>query len=315
MSYPSSLSSSSGAWDYDDRCRLIQGVFATLMQVALAAVALSSLLLKRFCERPRRPLLIFALDTSKQAVSMGTAHLTNLATAYVLSTILGHKPGQHPHQCSWYLITFFFDCTLGSISAYAGIRLVQMAARRVRLAPLEQSGFYGKPVRPSWFAAQLGAWVVIVIAGRVCNALIEWAAWKPLNTLAAILGYPLRNHPQLELAIVMITCPVLLNIFQAFIQDQFLKRSARRKQQEKREQQETSPLLGQQQQESPSSVYSTPLPGADVDVDDDDVEEESSPDEATSSSPPPAEPASPIPSEMHPAVLLLKGDSSDEERR
>lgn len=49
-----------------------------------------------------------------------------------------------------------------------------------------------------------------------------YAFSSPLSFLGSILFYPVHGHPKLELLIVMIGCPLVMNMVQFWIQDSFL---------------------------------------------------------------------------------------------
>eukprot|EP00727_Mastigamoeba_balamuthi_P002121 m51a1_g11906 hypothetical protein (316) ;mRNA; r:628112-629326 len=244
----------------EDRCELVAGIFAPVLQVgvALALIALGSLVLKRYQEKPRRPWLIWSADTSKQAASAATAHLMNLLTALLMSVVAGAGGHTRVHQCSWYLITFLFDTTAGSLFSYIGTLLVFAAARRVGVRCLSHSGDYGTPPRATWWLAQTAAWILIVLVARMLNALIVYVLRVPLSFVAAWIAWPFRDYPKLFLTLIMIICPVFLNI----LQDQFLKGTEPSKgaaRQREAEDEEAKPLLVNPSHSSPDS-YSMATP-------------------------------------------------------
>jgi len=68
----------------DGECHLF-GSFSILIQGALGALALLSLVYKRWRERPQRPVKIWAFDVSKQVVGSILLHLVNLAMSELSS--------------------------------------------------------------------------------------------------------------------------------------------------------------------------------------------------------------------------------------
>lgn len=103
-------------------CRLL-GPFALLIQGALGALALLSLVWKRYRERPRRPLKVWSFDVSKQVVGSMMLHLANLFMSMLSSgdfkmaaeeRLEKHKPGfaqdkDMPNPCSFYLLNLAID--------------------------------------------------------------------------------------------------------------------------------------------------------------------------------------------------------------
>jgi hypothetical protein len=79
-------SSSPMAGDNNDtgECRLL-GPFAILVQLALGALALLSLVYKRWRERPQRPVKIWFFDASKQVVGSALVHVANVFMSMLTS--------------------------------------------------------------------------------------------------------------------------------------------------------------------------------------------------------------------------------------
>jgi hypothetical protein len=93
-------------------CQLL-GPFAILVQGALGALALLSLVYKRWRERPQRPLKIWAFDASKQVFGTVLLHLANLLmsmfSAGQLEVTLAATSKYQPNPCSFYLLNLGID--------------------------------------------------------------------------------------------------------------------------------------------------------------------------------------------------------------
>ena len=95
-------------------CRLL-GPFAILIQAALGALALLSLVYKRWRERPQRPVKIWTFDVSKQVVGSILLHLANLLMSMISSGEMTTVPtidgeGEyHANPCSFYLLNLAID--------------------------------------------------------------------------------------------------------------------------------------------------------------------------------------------------------------
>lgn len=59
----------------------ILGNFGVIIQIVLGGLTFSALLVKRCFEKPKRPALIWILDTSKQLFSALLAHVMNMMIA------------------------------------------------------------------------------------------------------------------------------------------------------------------------------------------------------------------------------------------
>lgn len=97
-------------------CELL-GSFSLLVQSALGILALSSLVWKRWRERPQRPLKIWAFDASKQVVGSMLLHVANLFMSMLSAGNLSVKlqvsekdPEEYrPNPCSFYLLNLAID--------------------------------------------------------------------------------------------------------------------------------------------------------------------------------------------------------------
>lgn len=78
----------------------------------------------------------------------------------------------------------------------------------------------------NWLA-QLLSWILIIFLTKLVIAIFIVALEKPLGALAMWVFSPLQPYPRVELALVMIACPVLMNALQFWIQDSFLKKDIR----------------------------------------------------------------------------------------
>lgn len=137
----SMASSSSGAGDEPDEgggsgeCRLL-GPFALIVQMALGALALLSLVYKRWRERPQRPVKIWFFDVSKQVVGSMLVHVVNVfmsiltsgrvhveletgppgtpAAAHAIRSLVRRAAEDEfvPNPCSLYLLNLGIDVSL-----------------------------------------------------------------------------------------------------------------------------------------------------------------------------------------------------------
>ena len=92
------------------KCELL-GPFAIIVQAALGGLALSSLVFKRWRERPQRPVKIWAFDVSKQVVGSILLHMANLLLSMISSGDLesGRAKGSTLNPCSFYLLNLAID--------------------------------------------------------------------------------------------------------------------------------------------------------------------------------------------------------------
>ena len=105
---------SSRPGDNNGECKLL-GPFALFIQGALGALALLSLVYKRWRERPQRPVKIWAFDASKQVVGSILLHIANLLMSMLSSGQLSVTIATDRYQanpCSFYLLNLAIDVSL-----------------------------------------------------------------------------------------------------------------------------------------------------------------------------------------------------------
>ncbi|PNY24734.1 Vacuolar membrane protein [Tolypocladium capitatum] len=222
-------------------CRLL-GPFALLVQAALGALALLSLVFKRWRERPQRPLKIWFFDVSKQVFGSVLVHIANIFMSMLTSgrfTIklepgsaqrLMMARGEHdpymPNPCSFYLLNLAIDTTLGIPIL---IILLRILTGLVAFTPLGrpnesiQSGNYGNPPNAWWWLKQSVIYFGGLFGMKLCVLIIfiilpwiskvgDWA-----------LGWTEGNE-QLQIAFVMMIFPLIMNGLQYYIIDSFIKK-------------------------------------------------------------------------------------------
>lgn len=96
-------------------CKLL-GPFSLLVQAALGALALLSLVYKRYKERPQRPLKVWAFDVSKQVFGSAMLHLANLLMSMFSAGEFDLSHEDRPNPCSFYLLNLGID-----VSAAGGL--------------------------------------------------------------------------------------------------------------------------------------------------------------------------------------------------
>jgi hypothetical protein len=119
----------------------------------------------RHCEHPQRPIVVWLMDTSKQAISSGIAHAAGIIVAICVHKGRGAVDGS---ECAWYFIVFSIDTTLG---VFVALRLhrcaMAMAALQVdsRVLPSAASEHEHSSLLP---ASQEGA----AVAGSILRDIL-----------------------------------------------------------------------------------------------------------------------------------------------
>ncbi|KAK5115464.1 hypothetical protein LTR62_001123 [Meristemomyces frigidus] len=217
-------------------CRLL-GPFALLVQAALGAMAILSLVWKRYRETPKRPWKIWFFDVSKQVTGSMLTHVLNLAMSMLSSVDMvnvaqvagtqGAKDdpdGRMPNPCSYYLLNLGIDTTIGIPVLYVLLKVLHAAFLRTPLAtPPEsiKSGNYGQPPRARWWAKQL----LIYFIGLTGMKLFVFFLFAALPWLPWVGDWALRwtkGNEALEVTFAMFIFPLGMNAIQYWIIDNFI---------------------------------------------------------------------------------------------
>ena len=201
-------------------CTLLGGTFALTVQLGLAISAIATLVYKRSAEKPRRPWLIFFFDASKQAFAGMLQHMVNLGFGVLFAT------SGSASECAWYLTNFTISVACGVVLLWGMMAGYTWMVERFQLTLL-RSGEYGTP--PSWkpWLAQMLIWGFLSSFEKLITAVVViLPLHRHLDAFAGWLETPLLSYPNIELILVMVIAPVLLNMFWV-IDNMIMRRAAR----------------------------------------------------------------------------------------
>mmetsp|Transcript_69217 Transcript_69217/g.184477 ORF Transcript_69217/g.184477 Transcript_69217/m.184477 type:complete len:234 (+) Transcript_69217:81-782(+) len=191
------------------------GSFGFLVQFILAFLSFSALIFKRYYEEPRRSVNIFKFDAAKNGLGATLAHFINIFFAERLAGATESDP------CAWYFIQILTDTTIVVLLNFLLLRFLESYAAKEFNLDIT-SGDYGDP--PSWrrWAIQTSLWLSVVIVCKVLVMGLVLIFETPLGELGQLVLSPLCFNPHLELFIVVVLLPLLLNAFQFWVVDNFL---------------------------------------------------------------------------------------------
>lgn len=220
-------------------CKLL-GSFAIFVQGALGALALLTLVYKRWRERPQRPLKVWAFDASKQVVGSVLLHLANVVMAMfsagqiadslakTAASVAGvdTEDKYQPNPCSWYLLNLAIDTTLGIPILILILKILTVGASYTPLArPKEsiESGNYSTPPKTTWWMKQCLIYFLGLMGMKSCVFVIfQLCPW-----LGRVGDWALRwteGNEAVQIAFVMFIFPLIMNGMQYYIIDIFIKR-------------------------------------------------------------------------------------------
>ncbi|EDO38436.1 predicted protein, partial [Nematostella vectensis] len=158
-------------------------------------------------------------DTSKQGVGAVVIHFANVFLAGMFSG----------DPCTWYFINFLLDSTAGLVIIYILISLTQVVVKLYSIDNL-RFGEYGTPPQCSAWIGQCVLYTLVVIFEKITIALIvQLQFWESVREF---ILKPLKGHPKMEVAIVMLIVPFIFNAFMFWVVDNFLMRKKRKSLQE-----------------------------------------------------------------------------------
>ncbi|KAJ2779212.1 hypothetical protein GGI15_003947 [Coemansia interrupta] len=205
-------------------CRLV-GPFSIFVQVLVGTLGFSTLIIKRHFERPRRPWLVWGFDVSKQMIGGSLMHMCNLlVSALIGGEHAGEEDATNP--CSWYVLNLTLDCTLGVLFMAGYLKLYKILADRLKITGLE-SGHYGDP--PSWkrWLKQATLFCISMVSMKLTVILL--ITLLPILVLIGdgiLKPVQLLDSPRFQIVFVMAVWPLILNIFESWVIDHFIKHRA-----------------------------------------------------------------------------------------
>ncbi|KAK9462944.1 vacuolar membrane protein-domain-containing protein [Lipomyces oligophaga] len=201
----------------DDRCQLL-GPFALIVQGAMGGLAVMSLVYKRFHESPRRPVLVWAFDVSKQVLGASGIHAMNLFLAILSS----NRDEQLPTDpCNWYFLNILLDTTIGVPILWGFLWMFGRLAFRLQIVGM-RSGEYGLPPRFSWFLRQAAMYFISL-------SCMKFVVYVMLTTMpfwdgcASFLLSWTDGHARIEVSFVMLVFPLIMNMIQYYLVDSIIK--------------------------------------------------------------------------------------------
>lgn len=166
----------------------------------------------------------FVLDASKQFFGAGWIHVMNLGFATILNDLMSEGD-----ECEWYWINIMVDTTLGTAVAYFLLRIFTSCIRK-KLGPASadfQSGEYmseDRTINFKKYGKQLLLWMVVLTVMKILMVLFMFLFSGPLAAVAGFILSPFLTQPWLKLLVVMIVCPLVMDGFQIWMVDNFIKK-------------------------------------------------------------------------------------------
>lgn len=207
--------------DDSSQCSLIDG-YALFIQFLVGVFGISTLLVKRVVEWPRRPWLTWLFDTSKQTIASVISHLINI----LASTLSGHTGRKlYPSSvdpCAWYLTSVLVDGTLLLGLLAIMLKLIDFVVEQKNV-PAFRHGDYGDPPSYSVWSIQLITYILLFLTAKATCLYVLYKHSGVFLGLANWLLQPVDEHRHLKVTIILFSAPLLTTIIQYWTLDQLLK--------------------------------------------------------------------------------------------
>lgn len=215
------------------QCELMDNIAITI-QVILGILSFLSLFVKRHLEVPKRSFRIFTLDITKQLCGALWQHILNVGLAVYLQLKVNKGNG-----CDWYFINFiceiFFSVALtismqSIISHYAEKYDILILQSGVYLSIHDAQYIYrytyedlDKHINYKVWFIQLVIWIMIVTISKLTVFGLEYYFADEIITIGINILLVFYGHPVIELIVVMMIVPFVLNCVQYWVQDNVLR--------------------------------------------------------------------------------------------
>lgn len=105
-------------------------------------LALGALVIRWQLEEPQRPTIIWFMDSTKNVLAQVTAHYLAIYISYYISA----EATASVSPCSWYLVVFLTDVTVGVSMALILLYFVQSLLSQFHYSTLATTGDYGQSI-------------------------------------------------------------------------------------------------------------------------------------------------------------------------
>ena len=203
------------------QCHLLSGTFAIIVQGFLGSLCVIVLVTKRHYEIPQRDWFIWGLDVVKQGLSSTLSHFSNILLSIIIASRLANSD-----ECQWYCVAYTADSVIGTGFNFFFVRVFEYSMNYFpNYKEYLKFGHYGDPPTLYRWLPQVGIWLIIVTIGKCLVLTILISSMLPINSMISYIFKSLHHNPKLELIIVMIVIPTILNSIQFWLTDAFLKSS------------------------------------------------------------------------------------------
>ena len=183
--------------------------------------ALASLVYKReyVDEEPKRPLLIWGMDVSKQVIAESTIHVYNVAFGILIDQM---DQGSSNDQCAFYLMNELMDTVIGTFFVWIFTLGIESVGQTYQIREIANTGYYGIPPQVNFYLLQLLTFMISNLVGKTLVTMICLSDPRAVESVGAFLFDELGVSPDVELTLVMCVLPLIMTVLQMWVVDTFL---------------------------------------------------------------------------------------------
>lgn len=135
--------------------------------------------------------------------------------------------------CVWYLINILLDTTIGIVFEWILVRLLEVFARKNKIEVLVSGCYYSRTVNEyDDYNIDYSIWIIQASLWCLISSLMKVMVYFVMLSfpdLLAQIGFALLReisvYPRLELIVVMVIIPFIMNVLQFWLVDNILKES------------------------------------------------------------------------------------------
>jgi hypothetical protein len=135
--------------------------------------------------------------------------------------------------CVWYLVNILLDTTIGVIFEWILIRIFEVFARKYKIDVLISGCYYSfNTTKYDDYHIDYSIWAVQTTLWCIISALMKFVVYIIMMSFATFfenVGFYLLQsiavYPKLELIVVMVIVPLIMNVIQFWLVDNILKES------------------------------------------------------------------------------------------
>jgi hypothetical protein len=135
--------------------------------------------------------------------------------------------------CVWYLVNIILDVSIGVIFEWMLIRLIEVFARKNKIEVLVSGNYYSrKVVEYDDYHIDYSIWVIQTALWCIISSMMKFVVYLIMVSFPKFLGNigfsmleSIAVYPKLELIVVMVFVPFVMNVLQFWLVDNILKES------------------------------------------------------------------------------------------